>query len=838
MPLFEEYSEVTPYLLVVDDEPTNLILLKQALKGIGEIYAAENGEVALALVKEREFDLILLDISMPGLSGIDVCKILKREPATADIPVIFISANDPSEYEHVSLESGGLDFISKPIDLRICRLRALNQLVLRQQSKNLMTAKKELLQLVSQVPEFISYWDEEWNNLFCNDFTGRWFGKPSALIKGKSLDEVIPAGLPDYIRKEASFVKTGVFHDFELRIEHSNQYYSASLSKVEIEDGVRGFLLTVVDISNIKRAEHHLFNEKERLKVTLMSIGDGVIATDTAGIVTFLNPVAEALTGWPIQNALSKPIEEVMQLKSTGNAHSIENPIRMAIAKRKTVTMPLNSEIINKSGGRYGVEDSAAPILDSHRKLIGAVIVFRDMTETMALLERMSNIAHHDQLTGLPNRILLNERLKQLCDWSYSAESNRRSEHAFPNVAVYLLDIDKFKYLNDTVGHSIGDLIIQRLSHRIASTIPTGSTLARIGGDEFVLVHPNFKGYDDVNMVTERIRRCMQIPFTVDGQYYNVTTSIGVSLCPQDTRDSETLIRYAETAMYRAKKDGRNNYYYFSEELENQLLERNQIEKTLRDALEKDRVEVFYQPKVVLDQEQLIGFEALCRIRKKDGSLMPPNLFIPIAEETGLIVPLGLKVLKKSCLMAKKLCDLHLNFKVAVNLAGAQLAELNIVQDIQNALNEHHLDPQLLELEVTESMLMHDVEEVCDTIHRISQLGVTVAIDDFGTGYSSLLHLNKFELDVLKIDKSFIDDMLNDKKNENIVNAIISLSKSLGMKVVAEGVESIEQKNRLIELGCDIVQGYYYSKPLPEEETLSFITAFQGGESSTAMSPG
>ena len=687
-------------ILIVDDQVANISVLSDTLSDLAEIYFTTNGEAALQQAAALQPELILLDIEMPGMNGFEVCQQLKSDPNTADIAVIFISAHEEAQFEFHSLAYGGIDFIHRPFNRAICRLRVQNHLLLRQQAK--------------------------------------------ALI----------------LSKEALFV------------------------------------------------------EKQRLLVTLNSIGDAVIATDTAGIVTYMNPIAERMTGWRQRDAIGCLVTQVMDLRDADSHQPSINPIELALTERRIVAMALNCELISLDGQACHVEDSAAPILDSDGNMLGAIIVFHDVSEALALANKMSHLANHDQLTGLPNRILLHDRIHQAC---------RQAAVIDRKIAVMLIDIDRFKFLNDSLGHKSGDELILQLAKRLQSILDPDHTLARIGGDEFVLVSPDILHIEQISILAQRLVRLMQQPFEIDCGKYNMSLSIGISVYPIDADNEEALMRHADVAMYKAKQEGRNRYCFFSDELGDIMLQRHLQEQQLREAINNNRLEVYYQPKNALASECIIGAEALVRIRNLDGSLMPPADFIPLAEETGLIVPLGKQVLVKACLQAAQWQEQGFTIPVSVNIAAAQFADPSIVKLVQNTLLECRLPAELLELEVTESALMLDASRTADLLQQFHSLGVSIAIDDFGTGYSSLAYLKRFHVDVLKIDMSFVKDMLTDENDLAIVRTVISLGKSLNIALVAEGIETAEHRLQLLEMGCESGQGYLYSKPLPENDFIAYL---------------
>ena len=542
-----------------------------------------------------------------------------------------------------------------------------------------------------------------------------------------------------------------------------------------------------------------------------------MIATDVDGCITFMNPIAERMAGWRASEAAGKHITDVMQLRDADSKQASTNPIMLALSEKRIVAMALNCELVNRNSAEaIPVEDSAAPIFDINGDMLGAIIVFHDVGQARALATKMSFLANHDQLTGLPNRVLLNDRIHQAC--RLAAMIDRQ-------VGIILLDIDQFKYLNDSLGHQLGDALLLMLTKRLQTVLEPELTLARIGGDEFVLIYPDIAHIEQISILAQNILRVMRQPFDIEGKKYNMSLSMGISLFPTDSASEEELMRHADVALFKAKQEGRNRYCFFSEELGQRMLQRHQQEQHLRSAIEHNRLEVYFQPKVALGSGNVVGAEALVRIRSEDGNIISPAEFIPLAEETGLIVPLGKVVLIKSCQQAALWKNAGSILPVSVNIAAAQFTDPGLMGLIEQLLMECQLSPDLLELEVTETALIQDPERTAKILKKFRALGIRIAIDDFGTGYSSLSYLKRFKVDVLKIDMSFVKDMLQDKSDYEIVKTIISLGQSMNIELIAEGIETAAHQASLQELGCLYGQGYYYSKPLPPEQFIQYLQA-------------
>ncbi|KJR48645.1 diguanylate cyclase/phosphodiesterase (GGDEF & EAL domains) with PAS/PAC sensor(s) [Desulfosporosinus sp. I2] len=564
------------------------------------------------------------------------------------------------------------------------------------------------------------------------------------------------------------------------------------------------------DITKRKKAEAEVWLEKERAQVTLESIGDAVITTDVRGNVEYLNPVAEALTGWTNADAVGLSEERVFQIINEDSGLKVESPIEQCLRSGHVVGLANHTVLINKQGLTIAIEDSAAPIRDRDETIIGAVLVFHDVSYKRNLMKELTHQAQHDALTGLPNRYLFNEHLKLAL-----ARAKRKQS----KLAVMFLDLDRFKLINDTMGHNMGDRLLYHVAERVRRSLREGDTIARQGGDEFLILLPEIVDDLEAASVSERILGVFAQPIMLDGNEIYLSTSIGISLYPNDGTDLETLVKQADTAMYYAKEKGRNNCQFFTNGLNIRANKRLSTENSLRKAIVRDELVLHYQPQIDFKSGSIVGLEALIRWNSIELGIVSPASFIPIAEETGLIVPIGEWVLRTACGQNKTWQEKgYPPVRITVNISAWQFREPNFIKLVAKILEETGLEPKWLELEITESIAMDNGKTSLQMLNRVKELGVRISIDDFGTGFSSLNYLRRMPIDTLKIDQCFVQDIGSGENGEEVVAAIIHLAKNLHLNVIAEGVETDTQRSFLKEKSCDQMQGFLYSKAVPSPE--------------------
>jgi diguanylate cyclase (GGDEF)-like protein/PAS domain S-box-containing protein len=582
---------------------------------------------------------------------------------------------------------------------------------------------------------------------------------------------------------------------------------------------LRGVVRTMIDRRAAKAVVKELMLQNEVAKLTLDAIEEAVLRTDINGEVTYLNRAAERLTGWCRGEALGHPITEVLRVTDGVSISTSGDDLEISKGEHRTAmsTNCTTCTLVRRDGVELGIENKVTPTHDQDGVITGSVVSFHDVSAARAKSLEMSRLAQHDSLTGLPNRLLFNDRLTQAISLAMRQDKQ---------LAVMFIDLDQFKKINDSLGHAVGDKLLQAVADRLVGRVRRTDTVSRLGGDEFVVLLSQVEHEEDAAVSARKILRALAAPYSVDDKCLDISVSIGVSTYPSDGADAESLRNKADTAMYEAKKQGRNNYQFFRREMQVRLADRQLLERDLRYALGQNEFLLHYQPKFNLKTGQITGVEALIRWVHLQRGMVPPAQFIPIAEECGLILPIGRWVLLEACRQARAWSDSGLGVvPVAVNVSAAEFGDKDFISGVRAVLIATGVEPANLELELTESVLMQDAESTVRTLGALKAMGVTLAIDDFGTGYSSFTYLRRFPVDALKLDQSFVHEITEDPGDATIVSAMINIGKSLNRRVIAEGVETRGQLKFLQSHGCDEGQGYYFSRPVVAEQAGTLLGA-------------
>jgi diguanylate cyclase (GGDEF)-like protein/PAS domain S-box-containing protein len=560
-----------------------------------------------------------------------------------------------------------------------------------------------------------------------------------------------------------------------------------------------------------------LLAEKERAQGMLNSLGDAVVSVDLNGSVTYLNSEAERLTGWPRAGAVGLPFDDVLCLVDAETREPVRNPLSGSTKEGLPAGLPPGSILIRRDGTESAIEDSCALVHDTSGQVIGAIMVFHDVSIARAVAARLAHRAQHDWLTNLPNRSLLHDRLSQAIMMA------RRHGAA---LAVLFLDLDGFKDINDSLGHQIGDRLLQTVASRLRDCVRPSDTVSRQGGDEFVILLSEIANAQDALRCAEKVIEALRLPCLIDQHQVMVTASVGVVMYPDDGVDGEELLRNADAAMYGAKKKGRSTYQFFRSATNVNFIEGDLLKRGLGQALQRQELELHYQPIFDLRTQSVSGVEALLRWQRPALGSMPPARFMPMAEESGLIVPIGRWVLAEACRRTKAWQRMRLpTLRLAVNVSSVELSCEDFLAGIASILAETGFDPTYLDLEMTEAIFMQASKSDRCVLETLADMGVHVALDDFGTGSSSVSHMRRSPVDALKVHGSLVRDVTSDVDDACVVSAIINLGRSLQMRVIAEGVETREQLKFLADHGCAEAQGHYFSRPLTAAGIDDYLSA-------------
>lgn len=817
-----------PLILIVDDAPTNLAMLAEMIRSVGgDVRTADSGLQALhhAQVSPRP-DLILLDIMMPDMDGYSVLAELRRSPETRDIPVIFVTALDNQSEEGRGIQEGAADYVTKPIKFPVLIARIRAQLDLHHAQRLLANQKQWLEQEVSRrVGENaqlesrlklalegagFGIWEYEHGKDRCH-----WNEGLCAML-GQAEE---PPGLADFLGlfhpedrplMEATIVappcaETGP-KILDLRIRHHDGNWRwveiRSRTMVGSANGKPERTIgTVLDITARKEADA----ERQLADLVFRGINDGICITDAKQQILRINDAFTQITGYTAEETRGRTPS---LLKSGVHPPAFYRELWDKLGRFDNWL----GEITNrrKDGSLVNEWLSISGVRNDDGEITHYVGLFSDLSERQEAAERIRYLSSYDTLTALPNRNLFADRLEQ------SLLTAHRFERGS---ALILLDLDRFRLINDTLGPPAGDVILVELARRLSLQVREGDTVGRRSGNEFGFVMANLGHERDALALAQRIQDAIAVPFSVGEQTLMLTASIGISVFPKDGENGESMFRSAEAALQRAKRAGRNTLRFHSPDMDADASRRLALEGALHQALERNELSVHYQPQISLDSGRVIGMEALLRWTNPQFGAITPAEFIPIAEENGLIIPIGEWVLNTACRQTKQWLDLGRQpLRVAVNLSVRQFRQSNLLGVVAEALASSGLPPGTLELEITESAFIDDIEEAVALCRKLKALGVKLSLDDFGTGYSSLAYVSRFPFDKLKIDQSFVRDIIENPVNAAIATAAIVMARSLNLSVLAEGVETEAQASFLRSRRCDAIQGYLFSRPLPAED--------------------
>jgi diguanylate cyclase (GGDEF)-like protein/PAS domain S-box-containing protein len=654
-------------------------------------------------------------------------------------------------------------------------------------------AKAQLTAVIDAVPARIAACNREGAIIFRNRYSVDWSRRES----GQNDDEPGQDALDRQVFETGQVVP--LFEE-ELR-DQRNGVHVWLTTKVPLEDAddrIAGVVTVSLDITEQKEAQRL----NTLLATAIEHAGDAIEITDADSRFEYVNSAFERISGYSRVDAIGEtPFSLLM---SDGNDEPHYRAVQDAIAGGQVWHGTLTGR--RKDGTLYQQETTISPVRNAEGSTTHYVAVKRDITERLQNQARIWHLAHHDALTDLPNRVLFQDRLQQ-------AVSHARRAGLL--LAILFIDLDNFKDVNDALGHEYGDLLLKAVTLRLRSCTRESDTVARLGGDEFAVIQTDLSRSEAAATLAEKILDCLSEPFSLEGQEVHVSASIGITICPLDHDDPNQIVKNADMAMYRAKNTGRASYLFYREDMNLAFQARKALERDLRKALANGELELFYQPQIDARREVIIGAEALVRWAHPERGLISPAEFVPIAEECGLVVPLGEWVLQTACRQNRIWQDQGLPpVRIAINLSAVQFLYRDLVASVLHALETSGLAHGYLELEITEGILMRETEVTISTLRRLADLGIQIAVDDFGTGYSSMAYLKRFPVNKIKIDRLFVTEVTTDRGDAAIVNAVIGLAHGLGLSVAAEGVETFEQAAHLRARGCDELQGYYFGRPM------------------------
>jgi diguanylate cyclase (GGDEF)-like protein/PAS domain S-box-containing protein len=758
-----------------------------------------------------------------GLSPLEM-----TTPESAELIMKNIQSGFEKPYEITGVKKDGTTFDIELIG-RNCLYQGRNARVTAfrdiTEIKRAEEALRKLSCAVEQSPSLVIIADSDGNIQYVNPKFTQVTGYTAEEAIGKT-PRILKSGetSPEEYKRLWETITSGGEWRGELHNKKKNgELYWASVTIVPVKDaeGTITHLLGVQeDITERKRAEEALRESEEKYRDLVENMSEVLYALDKDGRITYVSPVVEQLGGYTPSELIGRSFTEFIHP---------DDLLALVESFQRTVSgnlEPSEFRIFTKSGEIRWVRTSSRPVFEGDR-IIGLRAVMMDITERKQAEETIKHLAYHDALTNLANRTLFQDRLTVAL-----AQARRKRRMA----AVMFLDLDRFKVVNDTVGHALGDRLLQGVAERLTGLVREGDTVARVGGDEFTLLLAEVERAEDMVEVAERVLDTLRQPWVLNGHEFRITASIGIAMFPSDGEDADSLLRNADTAMYRAKDQGRDNYKLYTPKMNARIAERLALENSLRHGLERGEFLVYYQPQVDIASGNIVGMEALVRWQHPERGLVFPAEFIPVAEETGLIVPLGEWVLRSACAQNKAWQAAGFPpMRVAVNLSARQFQQRDLIEVVDEVLKETGLEARWLQLEITEGVAMQDVESNIAVLRELRQMGVQIAIDDFGTGHSSLSYLSRLPIDVVKIDQSFIQDLTTDPNDAAIARSIIVMAHNLKLRVIAEGVETEEQLAFLKKRRCDEMQGYLFSKPAPAEAFEEMLR--QGGRTARARRP-
>lgn len=820
------HTRISGRVLYVEDERSQRVLLKAILERRGlTVDDFSSAEEALQSFHKHDYDLVLTDIVLEGtMSGIALANRIRRQTeAKGDTPIIAVTNFDDPMRRIELFNIGVTDYILKPLEeeellVRISyliknrRLQAEIEFNRKQRHKEeLARSESSLRTLLNTIPDLIWLKNTEGVYLACNHRFERFFGASEQDIVGHTDYDFVDKEIADSFRKHdrIAMMRGGPCINEEwVTFADDGHRELLETTKTLVLDA-QGHKMGVLGIGH-DITERKLVEDRLRESSVAFETHEAIVITDANAKIIRVNRAFQDITGYSADEVAGK---NPRILSSGRHDKEFFEAMWKQLLEKGTWTGEIWDK--RKNGQIYPKWLTITSVKNIGGNVTSYVAIFSDISERKASEEKVLHLAYHDPLTGLPNRFAMHDKLTQAINF---AKRNKKQ------LAVMLIDLDNFKTINDTLGHLTGDQLLVQVAQRICKSVRQSDLVVRLGGDEFVVILPDIDSPFDAAHVADNILLSVSQNYLIDGHELRTSPSIGICLYPDDAIDDQDLIKKADVAMYHAKSSGRANYQFFTENIQQAAMRQIGIENDLRVALEQQQFILHYQPQLDLTTGRLVGVEALLRWMHPERGLVSPMEFVPVAEKSNLIIPIGDWVIQESCrqLAEWQACGIR-DIKMSVNLAASQFTDPCLPTRIQEVIAINGLQPDSLDLEVTESMTMKSPTEALEMMKVLINHGQSMSIDDFGTGYSSLAHLKLFPISTLKIDRSFVKDIETDLKDASICDVTVLLAHKLDMKVVAEGVETEAQLKYLLSIGCEKIQGYLISKPLPADQAETFI---------------
>lgn len=799
MPLITLGDANMNLVLVVDDDEAARLMTTITLEQSGfQVMEAVDCASARARFAERKPDIVLLDVLLPDGDGFSLCRELLQDPRGHDLPIAMVTGLGDIESIHHAYESGATDFITKPVSWGSLPYRLQFILRAKKAFRDVSVSEGKTRALLAGIPDMILRIDRDGHviDMQVGAYThemDHWVSYDEDSGEGH-----LPAPVYRILAPQIRRVFAG---KGEQLVEFDWSPLAGKMRTWEARVMLREQQEVVMVIRDITQRKHQEAELRLWAKVFEGS-NEAIMILDDQFRIVLVNKTYEKMMGFSAEDVLGV---DAAQIGASQHPRGFFRNLIAILNERGAWLGELSNR--RKNGETFPSWFSISRVLGSDGQIENYIAIFTDISERKKSRERLDFLAHHDSLTELPNRTLLNDRLEMAIN-----TAKRRQE----KVGLLFIDLDRFKNINDSLGHAAGDQILRQTALRLKKVIRNDDTVARLGGDEFVVLLPRVHDERDLAEVAIKVREELLKPYLVEEMPLHLSPSIGIAIYPEDGSSPSELIKNADAAMYLAKEKGRNNYQFYTPLLNSRTLDRLKLEYDLRQALELGQFELHYQPQMDATNQQLYGAEALIRWRHPERGLVQPNDFIPLAEEIGLIIPIGNWVIAEAARQVTRWqAEGAISLVVSVNISALQFHQPGFMAEVQTIMDDAGAAPQSLELELTESMLMSDMDASIEVLQKFRDLGYRIAIDDFGTGFSCLNYLRRLPVNILKIDQSFVRDMQSDEASLAIVSYIIRLAQSLGMDTIAEGVETSHEMTLLVNEGCRLMQGYHFSKPLP-----------------------